>query len=368
VCKGKFVSENSDNQGFFCPLCKTRPTRYFISGRAFGIGEVYTDPKTHKVIETYSHALDVLVAINRDSEEKGEKRFNPNDWIPARAAERRIENITKTWLKNHEAEAEKGIKTKSWFQQKKYICENYIAEFFEGMDIDAVNQDDVEAFYHSLLNRKLSSKYIRQILNILKGLFLRYRAANVPNFPDFTVIPVKEKQRLGLAREVSIMEKIPERHGYRLAILTLIRTGMRINEVIALKVHNLIDGIAWVDKAMSSDGELRLARKAGGTVPYRLTPELWKLIVAHITGKESDAYAFEINSKPITTGRLYKVWKRACSDAGVKSISLQQASRHSTATAIKEWHDKQACVEIAERLGHLNLTTQKYYIVRSESA
>ena len=49
---------------------------------------------------------------------------------------------------------------------------------------------------------------------------------------------------MGLSRELIVIDKVPERHGYRLAILTLLRTGMRINEAVALKVHNLVDGIA----------------------------------------------------------------------------------------------------------------------------
>lgn len=351
-----------DSQGFYCPTCKTRPTRYSLSLHGFGIGEIYKDPKTLKVIETHSQALDILIAINRDYKEKKNK-FNPNDWIPARVVERRVENLIETWLKNHEAEAQKRVKTVSWFNQKKYLCEAYIVKFFRGKDIDFIDRDDVEKFYHSLLDKKLSPKYIKQILNILKSLFLRYRPADIPPFPDFAVIPSREKQRLGLSRELIVMEKVPERHGYRLAILALLRTGMRINEVVALKVHNLIDGIAWVDKAISSDGELRLARKSGGTVPYRLTPELWTLLMKHIENKDMDSYVFEINSKPIATDRLYKVWKKACYDAKTKHISLQQASRHSTASTIKEQYDKQATEEIARQLGHNNLTTQRHYIV-----
>ena len=45
---------------------------------------------------------------------------------------------------------------------------------------------------------------------------------------------------------------------------------------------------------------------------------------------------------PISTGRLYKVRKNACADSEVKHISLQQASRHSTATRIFEQKQKEA--------------------------
>lgn len=68
---------------------------------------------------------------------------------------------------------------------------------------------------------------------------------------------------------------------------------------------------------------------------------------------------------PISTGRLYKVRKNACADSEVKHISLQQASRHSTATRIKRNHDENAYAEIEETLGHENRNTGKeHYIVQ----
>ena len=97
---------------------------------------------------------------------------------------------------------------------------------------------------------------------------------------------------------------------------------------------------------------------------YTVTPELWQLLRNHIEGKNPDDFVFEINGSPIPTDRLYKVWAAACRQAKVKHISLQQASRHSTASEINTKHKKKACQEIQERLGHENITTgPKHYIV-----
>ena len=81
------------------------------------------------------------------------------------------------------------------------------------------------------------------------------------------------------------------------------------------------------------------------------------------SSRNPDDYVFSINVKdPIKTTRLYKVWKKACADAGVKHISLQQSSRHSTATEIKIKHDKAAAQAIMEQLGHENTNTGRTYI------
>ena len=378
VCDGKFTFD-SDKLEFICESHKTRPTRYYINGKAFGLKPLYKDPQTNKVFETYSQALDVLLAINRNFKESNNnkelfRRKFSNSWIPEKVLENRMENLCERWLRNHTEEADKKVKNGIWVNQLTNTCNDFIVPFFKGRDIHDITRDDVEKFYHHLLDKryslkhtkevkKYSSKYIKEILNVLKSLFLRYRPADVPAFPAFSIVPVREKQRLGFAREIAIIDKVPERHGYRLAVLVLLRTGMRINEVSAIKVHNLDDGIIYVNKAIS-DGELRLSRKSGGEVAYSVTPEVWEMLLGHIEGKYPDDYVFDINGKPITEDRLYKVWASACKQAKVKHISLQQASRHSKASEIMAEYKHKALQEIAKQLGHGNLTTgQKHYIV-----
>ena len=367
VCSNKFQFD-SNKLEFICEIHKTRPTRYYINGKVFGLRHIYKDPHTNKVFEAYSQALDVLLAINRDfkdvsyNKKKFARKYG-NTWIPEKILENRMEQICERWLKNHKTEADKKAKSKIWVNQLSNTCENFIVPFFRGRDINDISRDDIEKFYHFLLDKKYSAKYIKAILSVLKSLFLRYRPADVPEFPSFSIVPVREKQRLGLMREIAIIEQVPERHGYRVAILILLRTAMRINEVPAIKVHNLDDGIIYVSKAMSN-GELRLCRKSGGEVSYKITPELWQLLMKHVENKDPDDFVFEINGKPMTTDRIYKVWAAACKNAKVKHISLQQASRHSTATEIYDKHKKKALQEIRDQLGHDNITTAlKHYIV-----
>jgi hypothetical protein len=67
--------------------------------------------------------------------------------------------------------------------------------------------------------------------------------------------------------------------------------------------------------------------------------------------------------RPLGEGRLYKVWKKACTDAGEKYIPLQQASRHSMASETMAEYKKKAIEEIQRKLGHMNKQTQKHYII-----
>lgn len=367
ICGGKFKLDSVKSE-FCCTEHKTRPNRYYLNGKVFGLGHIYSEPQNRKVFETFSQALDVLLAINRDFRDANhdkktfEKKYGKK-WLPERILEYRIENVCERWLINHREEARKNAKSQIWVNQLENTCNNFIVPFFGGRDLHDLTRDDIEKFYHHLLDKKYSPKYIKEILSVLKSLFFRYRPADIPEFPSFSIVPFREKQRLGFAREIAVVDKVPERNGYRLAILVLLRTGMRINEVTAIKVHNLDDGIIYVNKAIS-DGRLRLSRKSGGEVAYSVTPEVWQLLMKHIEDKGPDDYVFEINRKPITTDRLYKVWKNACCKAKIKHISLQQASRHSKATEIMAEYRKKALQEIAKQLGHDNIVTgAKHYIV-----
>jgi len=58
-----------------------------------------------------------------------------------------------------------------------------------------------------------------------------------------------------------------------------------------------------------------------------------------------------------------RAWEKACKDAKVKYIPLQQASRHSMASQIMADAKKKAIEEIQERLGHFNKTTAKKHYV-----
>ena len=289
-------------------------------------------------------------------------------------------------LKLCEEEVRKSAKSKSRLHNL-VAHQRFIVPFFRGKDIRDANYLDIETFYIRLLGKcathnyadggmyqcgyttcpirtPLSSRYIQDILDTLRGIFIKYRPNDIPQFPKFTVIPTVEKQRLGIAREISVLDKVPQRHGYRIGILMLLRSGMRINELPAIKVQDCIDGTVFVDKAFS-DGKLKLARKSGGEVEYPLSPELWIMLTEHLEGKGPDEFVFSIDGKsPIPPARWYKVWRKACSDAKVKYICLKHASRHSTASRIMKKHKKDALREIAVQLGHNNLTTgEKHYVI-----
>jgi integrase len=362
MCGKKFTPENYDDDGFYCPEHLTRPTRYYFDGRSIGLKDLYKDPKTGEVLKSYHTAIDLGIALNRALKEG---KLITGEWLPEKITEKRLEYLADKWLKNFETEMLKDKKSESRFGYLSQITRDHLKPHFSGIDVREIDRDNIENFYHKLLDKGLSSRTIKDILDFLKTLILRYKAGDMPEFPEFDVVPAKPKQLLGLTREIAIMDKVPIRNGYNIAVLILLRTGMRIGEVCPLNVSDLVDGVIFVSKGANQKSKVRNARKAGPPKTYRISPELWKLLTDHIQGKEEDDYVFTVNGSMMSPRRLYRVFKQAIKDAGVKHISLQQASRHSTATTIKKEYEKKAQIAIAEQLGHTNLTTQKHYIMEN---
>ncbi len=107
-----------------------------------------------------------------------------------------------------------------------------------------------------------------------------------------------------------------------------------------------------------------ITEKRGREVTYPVPLDLWRSLQAHVEGKKADELIFSTkDGKPLYENTLFKVWKRACKNAGVKYIPLYQASRHSMASQIMAEHKRKATEEIQAKLGHSDKHTQKAYVV-----
>lgn len=240
------------------------------------------------------------------------------------------------------------------------------------MDIRDITRNKIKKFYFALLDRRMdnrtdegepySDSYVRDILSVLKSILLEFRGAeDIPKFPAHTITPKKEKQWLGIERQMAVEPRVKDK--YQLAIRVLQVTGMRQGELRALQVNDMVDGSLKVWKAFGDMG-LKLKRKNGGEVSYSIPLDLWNALQTYTKDKSPDHFIFtHANGTPLGKGRLYKEWRAACLKAEVKYISLQQASRHSMASQIMAEAKKKAIDEIQARLGHHNKYTQKHYII-----
>ncbi|MDA8240908.1 MAG: hypothetical protein M0Z67_11145 [Nitrospiraceae bacterium] len=109
---------------------------------------------------------------------------------------------------------------------------------------------------------------------------------------------------------------------------------------------------------------LKLSRKSGGEVTYPIPLDLWNDLQKHVEEKRPDDFIFvHEEGAPFGLNCMPRAWKKACKDAKVKYIPLQQASRHSMASQIMADAKRRAIEEIQNKLGHFNKQTQKAYVI-----
>lgn len=81
--------------------------------------------------------------------------------------------------------------------------------------IRTMSKEDVKAFYLHVLDlwdankQPYSDAYVKEMLAMLRSIFFEYSPADIPNFPKHTVIPKKEKQSLGIERQIKTEPHIP---------------------------------------------------------------------------------------------------------------------------------------------------------------
>jgi integrase len=365
------------DQGFLCCIHLTHPKRFWISAKALGIpNKLYSD-RIGNVFDSYQSAMNQWASMNTaylESKKPNGKPWNPDDWIAAKVREQQFRHKAAQFIYGKRPLYERRKLSLSRWQSINNIINNFLVPYFAEMDIRHVTKEDVKAFYLYLLDLRdknsqpYSDAHIRDILAMLKSMFIEYRPADIPDFPSHTVMPKKEKQWLGIERQMRIESHIPGK--YHLAIRTLQVTGMREGEIRALQVNDMIDGALKVWKAFSDHRDdkgnpvLKLSRKNGGEVTYPIPLDLWNDLQDHVRGKQADAFIFSHeDGSPFGQNCMPRAWKKACQDAKVKYIPLQQASRHSMASQIMAEHKRKAIEEIQAKLGHFSRETQKHYVI-----
>ena len=369
VCKKKFELISID-QGFFCPEHLTHPKRFWISCKALGIkNKLYSD-RLGNIFDSYQAVINQWTAMNvayREAKNPKGKKFNPDAWITAKVREQLFQHKAAEFIETKRILYDRNKLSKSRWQHTNTIISIFLNPFFAAKDIRDIDKKEIKIFYIALLDMRMGDKtpysdsYIKDILDMLKSILIEFRGEDIPAFPEHTVVLKKEKQWLGMERQMAIEPQVKDK--YRLAIRVLQATGMRQGEVRALQVNDMIDGSLKVWKAFGDKG-LKLKRKNGGEVSYSIPLDLWNDLQEYTKGKSPDDFIFtHEDGTPLGRGRLYKEWRAACSKAEVKYIPLQQASRHSMASQIMAEAKKKAIDKIQAKLGHFNKTTQKHYVI-----
>jgi len=139
---------------------------------------------------------------------------------------------------------------------------------------------------------------------------------------------------------------------YRLMIALAYGCGLRVSEVINLKVKDLNINELTVDIREAKGKRDRIS-----VVPEKLRDDLRNLLA----GKNADEYLFTSNrGGKLTTTSLQRMFKKSLSKTDIKKPATFHSLRHSFATHLLENGVDVRYVQ--ELLGHANIRTTQLYI------
>ena len=275
--------------------------------------------------------------------------YHPEKWGKELAFQ--FDHCIQTWIKSSNASQER-------IQHLRQITNKFFIPHFRKMDIRKIQTAHIQEFYATLLEKKYSPKYCKNIMGELHT-FLNFYKKSLTLFPDFPKIEVQEPVIRWLTEEdqARIFQRIPEADR---PIFELMRHyGCRTNEAGGLLRQNVFldhtPPYFVVASTLRKNGEVKPVTK---TKKIRILPIVDETRWIFETRGESP-FLFTKKGRPYTNKRLNSVWNRANRASGVTQINLYNGVRHSF--ACQRLNAGYSIEEVRVILGHSSSKmTQRY--------
>lgn len=218
---------------------------------------------------------------------------------------------------------------------------------------DDINQEDAKLYLSEMFDSK-SKNTIMLAAAALKFFFKEVLKKDFDGVP----LPKKDKKLPEVLTKDEVRELIESTDTVksRLIVSLLYSTGLRVSELVNLKVSdlNLDDKTGWVRRGKGSKDRLFVISES-------LAKELKEYLESR--GKENE-YVFS-KDRPLTTRNIQKIIKGARDRAGIGKKTTPHTLRHSFATHLLEQGVDIRVIQAM--LGHSSLsTTQVYTHISSE--
>ena len=240
-------------------------------------------------------------------------------------------------------------------------------EFFKknNKEFTDINNKDIENYINFLKDKKLSEKSIARHISCLRG-FYKYLILEKEikhNPMDFVEMPkirkslpkVLSKEEVELLLNIELKENYDYRNKAMLELMYA--TGLRVSELINLKVHDI-------------DLKMALLKTFGKGSKERIIPigdYALAAIYEYLTyyrdsflKKEYNDYLFLNNhGKKMTRQGFFKIIKNLARQKGIKTNFSPHTLRHSFATHLLDYGADLRSIQ--ELLGHANISTTQIY-------
>ena len=212
------------------------------------------------------------------------------------------------------------------------------------------NKDSIEEFLLYKLKQKASPQTVNLALNAIKFYFRNISHKNM----DINIKYIKRAKKLPVILSNSDIKKIisaTQNPKYRIMITMGYASGLRVSEVINLKVKDIdLDSLTIYIR----NGKGKKDRVS--VLSIKLLNDIRNLIA----GKFPNDYLFSSNrGGKLTTAALQKVFKRSLRLSGVKKNATFHSLRHSFATHLLENGTNLRYIQ--KLLGHSSIKTTQIY-------
>lgn len=245
---------------------------------------------------------------------------------------------------------------------KRNMFETHIIPTFKGMLMTRITPAHIVRWQNDILGKGFSNTYVRTISNQLHAMFNHaHRYYDLNNPPTHKTKPIgssqADKMNFWTKAEFDQFISFVDSEVSRLHFYVLFYTGMRIGELMAVKVKDLnldLGHIEINETAIYEKEEYIFSKPKTPKAIRTITIPLFlkDMIIEHI-----DRYYFIDQDKKVfltTKDRLTKDMRKYSSMAGVKRIRLHDL-RHSHASLLIEQGIQPNIVQ--ERLGHERIET-----------
>jgi integrase/recombinase XerD len=224
----------------------------------------------------------------------------------------------------------------------------FVQKFIEKTKKDQIefNEDDVKAFLSEMFDTKSKNTIM------LAAASLKFYFKEVLK-KDFNGIPLPKKDKklpeVLTKDEVVRLIEATDTLKSRLMISFLYSTGLRVSEIVNLKIEdlNLGDKTGWVRKGKGSKDRL-----------FMLSEGLAEELKEYLSYKKENKFIFS-KEKPLTTRNLQKIIQGTRQRAAINKKVTPHTLRHSFATHLLEQGTDIRTIQTM--LGHSSLSTTQVY-------
>lgn len=225
----------------------------------------------------------------------------------------------------------------------------------------------LSSFINSIASSGQEAVTQARLISGLKGFFKYLQIENIrPDNPAELIDAPRTMRKLPDTLSKGDIKKIlesidlsaPQGTRNRAMLETLYSCGLRVSELVDLKISNIHEKQGFIRVVGKGDKE-RLVPIGGQALKYIAQYRDEIRIHQKINPRDSDMLFLNKNGRPISRISIFNIVKETASDAGIDKTISPHTYRHSFATHLVENGADLRAVQ--EMLGHESITTTEIY-------